>query len=543
MIGAAGTGRIATGAALGLVVVWPMVATILQALEGNAGTSTSSGLIDASAFGREAGLVAGPAVETARVVGGAVLGSLLPGVPMALLLFRFDLPGRAAVIGMMALAVFVPMPLYAAGWIGGFGNAGYQQAFGVSPLLEGWTGAAFVHAAAGVPWVVLLTGIGVKGVEPELEESARLDLPLGRVALGVTLRRSAAAIAGAGLLVAVVTSGDMTVTDLMLVRTYAEEAYVQYGLGRPPWAVALVAVPPTLVLMAALLVASRLTERFESLRLPTRKRTGTVWSLGRWRWLLGGLVWGVAVALFGPPLAAMVWRAGRIGGDAARGIAPGWSVDGLTESLAYAMAEVREPVVQTGVVAALGATLSVMLAWTLAWQLRSRGGWRMAIVALLALMLALPGPVAGMALKLAYLEFPFIYDTPLIVILGSLMRTVPFAVLVLWPAVRGVPAAFLESAEVDGWRPWGRVWRVAVPMTRRGIAGAWLVAFVLGMGELPITNLVTPAGMESLTVFLWGQMHFGVDSRISSVGLVLLGLYAGIGGLAVATLRQSWKSM
>jgi hypothetical protein len=33
-------------------------------------------------------------------------------------------------------------------------------------------------------------------------------------------------------------------------------------------------------------------------------------------------------------------------------------------------------------------------------------------------------------------------------------------------------------------------------------------------------------------------MHFGVDSRISSVGLVLLGLYAGRGGLAVVTLRR-----
>ena len=50
----------------------------------------------------------------------------------------------------------------------------------------------------------------------------------------VTLRRALGAIAAAALAVAVLTAGDMTVTDLLQVRTYAEEAYVQYSLGRGP---------------------------------------------------------------------------------------------------------------------------------------------------------------------------------------------------------------------------------------------------------------------------------------------------------------------
>ena len=48
----------------------------------------------------------------------------------------------------------------------------------------------------------------------------------------VTLRRAVGAIAAAALAVAVLTAGDMTVTDLLQVRTYAEEAYVQFILGR-----------------------------------------------------------------------------------------------------------------------------------------------------------------------------------------------------------------------------------------------------------------------------------------------------------------------
>ena len=85
-------------------------------------------------------------------------------------------------------------------------------------------------------------------VEPELEESALLDYGPAGVLLRVTLRRAWGAIAAAALAVAVLTAGDMTVTDLLQIRTYAEEAYLQYSLGRGPGGAALVAIPPLVVL-------------------------------------------------------------------------------------------------------------------------------------------------------------------------------------------------------------------------------------------------------------------------------------------------------
>ena len=101
-------------------------------------------------------------------------------------------------------------------------------------------------ALACLPWVVFLVGVGLRTVEPELEESAELDMPVGRVWRKVTLRRAVGAIAAAAVAVAVLTAGDMTVTDLLQVRTYAEEAYVQFTLGRGPADAALVSVPPLL---------------------------------------------------------------------------------------------------------------------------------------------------------------------------------------------------------------------------------------------------------------------------------------------------------
>ena len=540
LLGVAGQAAVALG--LAALLFGPIAATASQALRGDAGASTGAGLIDASAFGREAGLVAGPAFETARVVVLAVAIALAIGLPLALALFRTDLPGRRALILVLAAAAAVPMPLYAAGWLGGFGGVGYRQVFGERPILVGWSGSAFVHAMAGVPWVALLAGVGVLSVEGSLEESALLERSGWRVALGVTLRRSLGAIAGSALLVAVATSGDMTVTDLLLVRTYAEEAYVQYGLGRSPAAVALVAIPPTAALLVLIAIASRSILRAEPPRLASASAIPRPWRLGHWRMVVGLAAWMAVLALVGPPMAALAARAGRIGGDAALGLLPRWSALGLIEALDYAAREIVGPLLESAMAASGGATLASALAWGLGWLARGPGPWRWATAASAALLLALPGPVAGMGLKLAYLHVPPVSDTVVILMLGAAVRALPFALLVLWPAIRSLPPSTLESAELDGLGPFGRFWRVTLPLTRRATLAAWGVSFVLGMGELPIANLVYPAGWQPLTVLLWSQMHFGVDSRICAFGLVLIAVYGLAGTLAIAALGRAYRA-
>ena len=59
----------------------------------------------------------------------------------------------------------------------------------------------------------------------------------------------------------------MTVTDLLQVRTYAEEAYVQFTLGRGPADAALVSVPPLLLIGLAIWLLARSLLRADPARL------------------------------------------------------------------------------------------------------------------------------------------------------------------------------------------------------------------------------------------------------------------------------------
>jgi iron(III) transport system permease protein len=515
------------------VVGWPTLATVLAAWRGSAG-ETGGGLIGPSASDLEAGRIRRPfrlAAESARVVLATEAIALPLGITLALILFRTDLWGRRAMLGLISLAVFVPIPLHAVAWLGALGNAGRMQAIGGSPILVGWAGAAFVHAMAAIPWVVLLAGVGLRAVEPELEETALLEQPAWRVLAGVTLRRAVGALAGASLVVAVLVAGDMTVTDLLQVRTYAEESYVQYQLGQGA-AAAVVSVPPLLLFGGLIFLAARGLLRSDPARLASAAVWGKVWRLGLWRVPLGLTVALSAGNLVALPLYGLVWRAGRVGGLASSGLAPRWSLAGLIGTLSSAFWDAKEPIKIGLFWSVLGASATVALAWALAWVARKPGVWRWVVAAVVALTLATPGPVTGMALVLAYQPIPTIRDSPVMFVMADLLRTLPYAVLVLWPSIRTLPSEHFDAAALDGYGDWGQVRRIALPMTRRATLAAWGVSFALALGELPTTILVSPPGTRPISEELWSLLHTGVDSHLAGVAIVMLAVISTAGSLA-----------
>jgi iron(III) transport system permease protein len=535
--------------ALAVVLGWPGAALVLEAARGTSLAETARGLMDTALAGA-AGRPLGLAAATLRVTLGAEALALPAGIALAVLLFRTDLWGRRLLLGLLALALFVPMPLHATAWLGAIGNVGRLQALGGRPLLTGWTGAAFVHALAALPWVVLLAGVGLRSVETEAEESALLEMPARRVVVRVTLRRSLGALAAAALAVAVLTAGDMTVTDLLQVRTYAEEAYIQSQLGEGPAAAAKVAIPPLLVLGGAILAGARALGRWDPARLVSSREQPRTWRLGRGRVPLGLAVVLLVGAVLAVPIYGLIWRAGRVSGRAAGGLPPHWSLGGLVGTLARAWPDVaepsalvldplRSPLLSSTLGAALGATFAVILGWPLAWKARRPGMWAAVAAGVVALLLAAPGPIVGLALKLAFLRVPAIHDTGAIVVLAYVARTLPYVVLILWPALRAIPPAHLEVAAVEGYAGWRLAGHVAAPLARPAIAAAWGVAFVLALGELPASHLVLPPGWMTVSARVWMLLHTGVESHLAGVGLILLIFYGAMSWGASQLLRRA----
>jgi iron(III) transport system permease protein len=374
-----------------------------------------------------------------------------------------------------------------------------------------------------------------------LEEDAHTVLPAWQVTLRVSLRRAAPAIGLAIVWVALQTMGEITVTDLALVRTFAEEVYTQFvtsareGFGRA------VAVSIPLVLLIILLVGF-LVRRWEG-RLTFAVPAGPprIWKLGRGRWMAFAILLVVIGGYTLIPLASLIRQAG--GGE-------NWSIARLEIELRRAV-NLQSSMIASSLGEALAAgLLAAGIALVASW-IASDSRWARWLLFLLTISLwAVPGPVLGFGLKesinrLMDLEDlllswtaarplrAVLYDlsTPAPVLWAHTARLFPYAVAVIWPTIRSVPRDLREVVRVDGAGPWGEFRLVIWPASRRAVWIAVIAVTALALGELAASKIVQVPGRQTFAQELFNQMHYSATATTASLALVLLvpvGVIAGV---------------
>jgi iron(III) transport system permease protein len=487
-------------------------------------------------------------VRNTLVLSGATCAIGLPlGTLMAWLVTRTDLPGRRAAIVLFGAMLFVPLYVQSAGWQAGFGLQGWCTMIFRAPVwLEGWSGAIWVHAMAALPWIVLIVGAGLVQVEPELEEQALLDATAFQTFRRVTLPSARGAIVLAGLWVAIVTAGEMTVTDLFMVRTYAEEIYTLLAVGPqpddPPLGIGGGLVLAVLLVTAGLLVVLRLVPGDR----PISVRRRVVFSLGGLRKPSACLAALVLLLAVGVPLASLCYQAGvtvtQIDADRVRSWSPAKCLTLVATSGHRYAGELRWSLT----IGALAATAATGAAIVLAWVAQAGRMTAAPVLLAAAVSLALPGPMVGL-LVIGLMNRPevppllYLYDQSIAAPVVALwMRGLGPATLILWHAFRTIPRAMLDGAAIDGAGPMAQLAWIAIPCRLRALALAWIVAFALALGDLAASILVVPPGVTTLSIRIFNLLHYGVEDQVAGICLALVALF-GLVAAAVAWLAGARK--
>ena len=479
-------------------------------------------------------------LNTLMLSGAVCAISVAVGAPMAFLLVRTDLAGRRTATGLLALLLFVPLYLQAAAWQAGFAVQGWFTLLsGAPPLVDSWLGAIWIDVSAAIPWVVLIVGLGLWFVEPELEEEALLNASAVRVFRSVTCRRAWASAGAAALWVALATAGDMTITNLFQIRTYAEETYNQIQLGDNPTDFSWTSLSGILVIawltLAGMIVALRLAPREHeaSQRRPWQFR------LGRWRGPLGFLVWGVVLFLVGIPLGSLIYKGGLSHTRTADGWLHAWSLQKCIDVVLASPRRFRSEFGWSILIGSLAAAGAVLVALPLAWSAR-RGGVKAAPACIVtAVCLAIPGPMVGLLLIKFFNQgdstiLRFLYDQSIAApCAAQLLRTLPLAILVLWHSLASVPSDLLDMAASEGAGRFTRFRRIAVASRRWALAAAWLVALGVALGEISATILVLAPGINTLAIEIFALIHYGVDDFVAGISLALVAGLAAVGGAAL----------
>lgn len=101
---------------------------------------------------------------------------------------------------------------------------------------------------------------------------------------------------------------------------------------------------------------------------------------------------------------------------------------------------------------------------------------------------------------------------------------IPFAYMPVRARLQGMDLS-LEQAGADLYGRPGRVfWRITFPQLWPGILAGAMLAFVISLDDVVITEFVKSAGQDTLPTYMLGQLRRHVTPEVNAISTVLLGI-------------------
>jgi spermidine/putrescine transport system permease protein len=149
-----------------------------------------------------------------------------------------------------------------------------------------------------------------------------------------------------------------------------------------------------------------------------------------------------------------------------------------------------------------------------------------AVFAMINQPLMVPEIVTAVALLIffAMIKVATGYTGLLYLIIAHAAFCIPFAYLPIRARLQGMDLS-LEQAAADLYAsPWQVFRRVTLPQLWPGILAGGMLAFVISLDDVVITEFVKSAGQDTLPTYMLGQLRRVVTPEINAISTVLLGI-------------------
>ncbi len=514
-----------------LLVVVPMIAVAI-------GAATEAGGLTARPFLTVLGSV-GIIGNTIWVGVGTTIIAVAVGGSLALALARIDTPGRAL------LSQLVPIPLYitplltaiAWSWLGsprgGLINLLCRQVLGIDSLvnLQSAGGIIFVAGLAYVPLPFLLIGAALRGMDPSLEESARIHGAslLGALRL-VTLPLVLPAILGSALLVFVQAMGLFSVPAVLGMPDgfYVAGTEIYRLLNNYPprvsqaaaWGLLLLAVTAALIW-----TQSAILNRRSYVTVTGKSFRPRILEIGGFRYCLAAIAWLYVAAAVLLPVATLIWAA---------------LVNFITidpKLMAFDLQHFRYVLLEypktylamrnSVVLGAAAATCACALGLGIGWVIVRTRSWARAYLDQVGMFpLAMPSMVLALGLLWVYVRAPVlpIYGTIWILLIAYVTHYLPFGVRAASGALRQLHRELEDAARMTG-ASWSKTIRwITFPLARPTLVAAWTLLFILSMQEISSSILLYTSRTTVLSVAVFDLWEAGNVSALAALSVIQLAI-------------------
>ncbi len=468
-------------------------------------------------------------VNSLELATGSALLALLLGIPVGFVLHRTNLRGRRAAAALLAGPLLLPTFFAAMGASSGVGSVLARTGLSGGALQLSNSMVCFASLLFPIPAV--LVGRALAAVPAGLAESALLLGGRSAVRRHAVLPAVLPAVLASTAIVVVITLCDFAVPDLLgvflptgavPVHVFATEIFLQWDkFGNTGRAVA-TGLPYFLLVLAFGLVVVRALRRCPEGLLSGAFRPRPPVRLGPGGRVAAGAVLVVAFGLgLALPIAAVCsW-----------GFSPTRVPTTIRET-----PDLVEDTFRWLRIGLLEATLATATAVVLA-RAVLRGprvvGRALSVATLSSL--AIPGMALSAATVLLWRAIPaapFALWKPVLVLTG---RFLPYAFAAVVLSLREVDPALEDAARLLGAGPLARARRVWLPLSARGIAGAFGLSLVLALRELDGFVLVQS---RILPIRIYDNVHYGRTGQVADLSMAYLAMLLGPALFAVFLLRR-----
>jgi iron(III) transport system permease protein len=481
-----------------------------------------------------------------RIIGNTVLVGLgttvlavALGAGLALALVRIATPGRRVLARLVTLPLYITPLLTAIAWSwlgsprGGLINLVARQALGLDGLVNLHTpgGVVFVAALAYVPLPFLLIGAALSGMDPSLEESARVHGASLWVALRrVTLPLVLPAALGSFLLVLVQAMGLFSVPAVLGMPSgfYVAGTEIYRLLNNYPPRVGIAACWGALLLVvtAALVWLQGMVLRRRSFVTVTGKAfRPRLLEIGAARYLLAALAWAYVMAAVVLPVGTLVWAA----------LVNFVTIDPRLMAFdlrhfSYVLFEypktylaMRNSLLLGVLTASCVSVLGLAVGWVV---IRTHSPLRHYLDQVSMFPLAVPSMVLALGLLWLYVGLKFlpVYGTLTILLIAYVTHDLPFGARSSAGALRQLHSDLEDAARTSG-ASWGQSLRwIVVPLTKPTLVATWALVFILAMQEVSASILLYTSRTTVLSVAVFDLWEAGNVNALAALSVLQLGV-------------------
>ena len=197
-------------------------------------------------------------------------------------------------------------------------------------------------------------------------------------------------------------------------------------------------------------------------------------------------------------------------------------------AIAWENETVQEAAVRSLVIATFASLIATTVATMAALGTTRRGSFRgqTFIYVMINQPLMVPEIVTAVALLIFFASIKVAtgYTGLGYLILAHAAFCVPFAYLPIRARLEGMDLS-METAAADLYAtPWQTFRHVTLPLMFPGIIAGAMLAFVISLDDVIITEFVKSAGQETLPTYMLGQLRRVVTPEVNAISTALLGL-------------------